>query len=391
MDDLGAALAGLDSEVISFAQELVRIKSYTGQEEEIIKFIEKRMLALGYDHVVVDGMGNCIGVIGNGDTKILFDSHADTVRVDDRRDWTVDPFGGEIRDGKLYGRGSVDMKSALAASVYAGSAIKRLGLDAGKTIYVCASIMEEDYDGENLSYIFRTGAIRPDYVVICEATTCRVCLGQKGRALFKVDLEGVSAHGSAPERGVNPIYKMGEIIRRVEALNSELAQGEGEHGTIALTKIECDAASLNAIPSRVSLYIDRRLVAGEDRAVIEREMNTLIAGADAAWSVYQVVGTSWTGLDVCLDSFLPAWEISLDHPLTRAAFAACTKVLGQTTDTTKWDFSTNGVASAKLGIPTIGYGPGDSKLAHMKDEYCPVDDITKALWYYVEMIRAIQD
>ncbi len=382
-------MKSLDGEVISFAQDLVRIRSYTCHEEAIIKFVEKKMLALGYDQVTIDGMGNCIGVIGSGTTKILFDSHVDTVRVDNAQDWTVDPWGGEIREGRLYGRGSVDMKSALAASVYAGYAIKRMGLAEGKTIYISASVMEEDYDGENLAYVFGSEVVQPDYVVICEATTCRVCLGQKGRALFRIDLDGVSAHGSAPEKGVNPVYQMTEIINRVEALNVQLASSEREHGTVALTNIECETASLNAVPSRATIYVDRRLVAGEDEEMIGREMDRLVADTRASWSVHQVVGTSWTGKEVCMHSFLPAWEIGLEHPLTQAAFAACANLPDQPTSTTKWDFSTNGVASVKLGIPTIGYGPGDSKLAHMKDEYCPIDDIRQAMRFYTELIRGI--
>ena len=158
---------------------MVKIKSFTGEEKEIIKFIEKKMLELGYDRIIIDGMGNCIGVIGDGNIKIMLDSHVDTVKAGDAKEWSTDPFGGEIIDGKLYGRGSADMKSALAATVYAGHAIKKLGLHKGKTIYISASVMEEDYDGENLSYIFANDNIKPDYVVICEATKCRVCLGQK--------------------------------------------------------------------------------------------------------------------------------------------------------------------------------------------------------------------
>lgn len=390
MQQLTDLMECIEAEVIRFAQELVRIRSFTGQEGEIIRFIEKKMLQLGYDQVSVDGMGNCIGVMGTGETKIMFDSHVDTVKVDDAHEWSVDPFGGEIRDGKLYGRGSADMKSALAATVYAGYAVRKLGLDAGKTIYVSASVMEEDYDGENLSYIFREGGLKPDYVVICEASKCRVCLGQKGRALLKINMEGVSAHGSAPEKGVNPIYKMAEIIKRVEALNADLASRGDEHGTAALTRIECVAASYNAIPSQASIYIDRRLVAGESREVIEAEMAALLAGTDATWEVFQVIGKSWTGSDVHFDSFLPAWEIGLEHPLAVAAVKACEKVEGQVTETTKWDFSTNGVASAKMGIATIGYGPGDAKLAHMKDEYCPVEDMIRACRFYTELVAAIK-
>ena len=382
-------LTKVEGELIEFAQNLVRIKSFTGKEEEIIHFVKERMIQLGYDDVIIDGMGNAIGVIGYGDQKILFDSHIDTVAVEDGAEWTVAPFGGEIIDGKLYGRGASDMKCAAAATIYAGYAIKELGLDEGKTIYISISVMEEDYDGENLLYQFTEGGIKPGYVVICEPSQCRISIGQKGRALFKINTTGVSAHGSAPEKGVNAVYKMAEIINRVERLNETLSKQGSEHGTVALTKIESDAASYNAIPFQSSIYIDRRLVKGEDEGVIRKEMEKLLAGIDATWEVFEVIGKSWTGLEVVLHSFLPAWEIDLEHDLTKAAIKAYENLYQKNPEMWKWDFSTNGVTSAKFGIPTIGFGPGDSKQAHCRDEYCPVSEIVEACKFYAGLVDCI--
>ncbi|TFH35625.1 MAG: M20/M25/M40 family metallo-hydrolase, partial [Bacteroidia bacterium] len=123
-------------ELILFACDLVRIKSYSGREEEIIRFIEQKMISLGYDRVIVDAMGNLTGIIGDGPVSVMFDSHVDTVEVNDEDEWDIQPFSGEIVDGRLHGRGSVDMKSSVAASVYAGAIAKKSGLTAGRTIYV---------------------------------------------------------------------------------------------------------------------------------------------------------------------------------------------------------------------------------------------------------------
>src|SRR5215813_618916 len=131
-------------ELIEFTQSLVRMKSYSGQEEQVIRFIEQKMKALGYDEVVIDSMGNLLGRIGSGSTSILFDSHVDTVTVNDEADWDVPPFSGAIIDGYLHGRGSVDMKSSASASIYAGALAKRLGLTSGKTAYVSCTVFEED-------------------------------------------------------------------------------------------------------------------------------------------------------------------------------------------------------------------------------------------------------
>ncbi len=140
-------------DLIQFTQDLIRIKSFSGQEEEIVKFIEQKMKAIGYDEVIIDSMGNVVGRIGSGEKSILFDSHVDTVMVNDEELWDVPPFSGRIEDGRLYGRGSVDMKSGAAASIFAGAIAKQYGFDSGKTIYVSCGVFEEDCDGENLKHL----------------------------------------------------------------------------------------------------------------------------------------------------------------------------------------------------------------------------------------------
>ncbi len=374
-------------DLIEFAQEIIRIKSYTEKEEKLAMFVKKKMIELGYDEVLVDKLGNVIGVIGNGPTKVLFDSHIDTVEVNDAPEWSIGAFSGEIVDDKLYGRGAVDMKSAVAATVYAGYAIKKLGLDKGKTIYISTSVMEEDYDGEPLYYLCTKNDIKPDFAIICEPSSLDLALGHKGRALIKVNIEGVSAHGSAPEKGVNAVYKMNTIIKRVEELGKKFTAMEGEKGSLALTKIESEAVSINAIPPKCSIYLDRRLIIGEDREFIAKEMEELLAGTNATWEVYDEVGKSWTGQDLVLHSFLPAWEIDKDHRLTKACLSSFKDLNGKEPKMFKWDFCTNGVATAKLGIPTIGIGPGDAKLAHTRDENCPVFEIIGAFEFYTNLMN----
>ena len=385
-EDIKKLILSFQEELLSFAQDIIRIPSYTGSEGNVVRRIEKEMYRLGYDRVIVDDVGSVIGIIGNGGTKILFDSHIDTVEVKDPDEWTVDPFGGVIRDGKLYGRGASDMKSSAAASVYAGYAIKQSGLSEGKTIYVCCSAMEEDFDGEGLYHAIADNNLDPDFVVICEPTHLQISLGQRGRSIYKITTEGVSAHGSAPEKGVNAIYKMSTVLERIEALQNKFASLDGEKGSIAVSKIESSAVSLNAIPKLCSIYIDRRMTISEDESVVSMEMDNLVEGTGATWLVYEASGTSWRGEPITLRSFLPAWEISKDHKLTRAFIKTYKELYEKEPVMYKWDFSTNGVASAgRLGLPTIGFGAGIEKLAHMTDEYCPIEDIIGACEFYTTM------
>lgn len=375
-------------ELIEFAQSLVRIPSVSGHEEEIISYVAQKMNALGYDEVRIDAMGNVLGRIGSGSKAILFDSHVDTVAVNDEDQWDVPPFSGAIVDGYLYGRGSVDMKSAVAASIYAGEQAKKLGWEAGKTIYVSCSVFEEDCDGENLKHLFRECHLRPDYVVICEPSDNKISLGHKGKAQVTVKTHGFSAHGSAPEKGINAIYEMAEIIQRVEKRNAELMRQDAPRGTLAMTRISSTAASLNAVPSECEAYLDRRIAPGETEEAIKKELDQLIQGKHATWEVDTVTRRSWTGMEINYQPFHLAWNIDRDHALTRACIASYQDTFGCTpSEYVFWDFSTNAVTPVSMGIPTIGFGPGEYKLAHMCNECCKIAQIGEACNFYTRVIQ----
>ncbi len=197
----------IKEELIAFTQDLVRIKSYSGQEEEVIRFIEQKMRDLGYDEVRVDSMGNVIGRIGEGGKSILFDSHVDTVEVNDEQEWKFPPFSAEIVNGRLYGRGSVDMKASVAATIYAGAMAKKQGLTRGKTVYVSCTVFEEDCDGENLKHLFKELNLQPDFVVICEPSNNQIALGHKGKLQVSVRTRGCPHTARHPKRESTPCMK----------------------------------------------------------------------------------------------------------------------------------------------------------------------------------------
>jgi len=391
MQPINAAIDTIQSDLIAFARDLVRTKSYSGDEEAIIHLIEKKMNALDYDEIVIDPMGNIVGRIGSGRKVLLFDSHVDTVAVTDASQWKHDPFGGVIEDGRLYGRGAVDMKSSAAAAIYAGATAKKLGIARDKTIYVSGTVMEEDCDGENLNYLFEALDMRPDYVVICEPSSNRIALGHKGKAQIRIRTYGVSAHGAAPEKGVNAVYEMAEIIARIEERNRELMETKGIRATLVLSKISSVSASLNAVPSQCEVYVDRRTVPGETEASIRQEMDHLVSGKNASWEVGTLRRRSWTGMEVVYQPFHPAWKIDREHELTNACIQAYDDTFGHGPDEFEfWDFSTNAVTPVSMGIPTIGFGPGDSRMAHMRDENCPVHQFVDACRFYTQVIRNME-
>jgi putative selenium metabolism hydrolase len=377
-----------DECLIEFARSLVRIRSYSDQEGELACHIAKKMRELSFDEVFMDTAGNVVGRIGTGPRKILFDSHMDTVEVNDEPDWDVPPFAGEIKDGRLYGRGSVDMKSGLAASVFAAVAARELGYLSGKSVYVTATACEEYRDGENLKLLFREHPINPDCVVICEPSDNVITLGHKGKAQMRIRTHGISAHGSAPEKGINAVYEMAEIISRVERLNQRLSEKGTHHGTVVLSEISCVTASLNAVPSECSIYLDRRLVPGETEEDIRREMEALVEGKKATWEIGTLRRKSWKGADLVYTPFPPAWKIDPEDPLVQACNRSFKSVFGKTPEKYDfWDFGTNAVTPVSMGIPTIGFGPGEYKLAHMVNENCEISKIKEAFRFYATLVR----
>ena len=207
--------------------------------------------------------GNVIGSVGTGATTILFDGHMDTVDVIDEDRWTYPPFSGQIADGNMYGRGTVDMKGALAISIYAAAIARDLGLLGGRKVYVAGSVMEEDYDGVAVHNLLRDLSLRPDYVIFGEATGMEICRGHNGRALIEITVHGKAAHGSRPELGINPVYRQQAVVARIEALAAKLSATPGEHGTLSLTNVNCVTASNNSVPESSSIVLDRRLCIGK--------------------------------------------------------------------------------------------------------------------------------
>ncbi len=387
MKPIKAAIDAISSDLIAFSQELIRIKSYSGHEKEIIKYLEKKMKILEFDEVTIDSMGNLLGRIGNGEKIILFDSHIDTVEVNDASQWIHDPFGGIIDNDRLYGRGSVDMKSSAAASIYAAVIAKKMSATEDKTIYVSCTVLEEDCDGENLKHLFKETGIAPDYVVICEPSDNKLVTGHKGKAQVAIKTHGISAHGSAPEKGLNAIYEMADIIQRIEQLSKTLMTGKQKKGTLVASNISSISESLNAVPYECEIYLDRRMVLGETENTLKKEMDEIVKNKNASWKIGTLYRKSWTGKNVTYHPFHSAWEIETDHALSKACFNAYKTTFDTEPELDYWDFSTNAVTTTAMKIPTIGFGPGEYKLAHMRNENCKVSQIVDACLFYTNLIQ----
>lgn len=370
-----------------FLSDLISTPSLSRRENAVVQRIGEEMTALAYDEVTVDGFGSVIGRIGRGAVHIVFDSHIDTVDVGDPRSWRTEPFKATVERGVLYGRGASDNKAATAAMVHGAALIKRLGADTSRyTLHVVGTVQEEDCDGLALEYLLTNTIPAAEVVVLGEATNLDVYRGHRGRGEFAVHTRGRAAHASAPERGVNAIYRMQPIIEQIERLNDRLASDPflGK-GTVVISKIEAQTPSLNAVPDGCTIYLDRRLTIGESVESARAELEALpaVQEGEATLELLRYEGTAYTGLTLSIDKYFPTWVLPEDHPAVRAGVETAERALGRTPRVGRWVFSTNGVSSAgRLGIPTIGFGPANEVYAHTADDQCPLEDLpVAAAWY----------
>jgi putative selenium metabolism hydrolase len=374
--------------LITFTQELIRERSVSGEEEKVVSILVSEMKALGFDQVWVDEYGSVIGVIVGqkpGNT-LLLDGHCDVV---DARiaDWKYHPFEAVIADGYLYGRGVADMKAALAAMIYAAASVDRSKL-AGK-VAVSATVVEEFMEGVALEKVMNS--VKPDAVIIGEATDFKINRAGRGRAEIVVETIGKSAHSSSPQAGLCAVHEMVRLMGLVEAipLPSNPATGEAQ---ICLTDIVSEPfPGHSVVPNRCRVSYDRRLVPGETPESVLAGIQALPELREIQYTLTVLEGEekTYTGKTLKGLKFFPAWVFEEDHPLVKAALSGL-RSSGFDLKLGYYRFCTNGAYSAGLAnIPTIGFGPGTELDAHTVDERMKITDIERAADGYQGIIQAI--
>jgi len=372
--------------------EMVKIRSYDGEEEAVCRKIVEMCEEAGFDEVRIDGLGSVVGRVGNGPKSIAFDAHIDTVEVGDLSQWSFDPFSGEIKDGLVHGRGSSDQKGGAASMVTAGRILKDLGYDGEYSVYFTFTVLEEDCDGMCWKYLIEEENLKPDFFVSTEPTTCRIYRGHRGRMEMIARLKGVSSHGSAPERGQSAAYKAARAALAMEQLNEDLQPDEDNFlgkGTIVVSQIDVKGPSQCAVPDQAMLYLDRRLTWGEDKELainqVKEYMSKAIGEDKDAVSVempmYEERG--WKNLDYSQELYFPTWKIPEDHEIVQNGVKAYKALFEKDPVVDKWTFSTNAVATTgRHKIPAIGFGPGDENQAHAPNEVNRVDDLEICSAFY---------
>jgi len=432
-----AAAQGYEADMTAFLRDLIRLPGESTFEKPTVDRIIEEMQALGFDEAYVDAMGNAIGFMGSGKTLIAFDAHVDTVGVGNAENWDFDPFEGYENDVEIGGRGASDQLGGIVSAVYGAKIMKDLGLLSGDSgdsggfggsddtggsggsggfggsadtggsggsggsgdscasgtsggsgdyrVMVTGTVQEEDCDGLCWEYIIKEQGIRPEFVVITEPTDGHIYRGQRGRMEIRVEVSGISCHGSAPERGENAIFKMAEILGEVEKLNDRLLPNDflGK-GTLTVSEIFSTSPSRCAVADGCAISIDRRLTDGEtwERALEELRELPSVQKHGATVSMYSYDRPSYTGLVYPIECYFPTWVIPPEAPAAQAAIAAYRGLYGEPV-VDKWTFSTNGVSiMGRNGIPCIGFGPGKEAQAHAPNEKTWKADLVRCAAVY---------
>lgn len=393
--------APLFDDALSFAGDLIRIPSPPGGEGEVARRVRQEMEALGMERVRIDGAGNVIGVVpgrGSGPT-VMLSCHLDVVAEGDPAEWEHPPFSGVLEGGFLHGRGSMDIKGPLALQTYAAAA---LGGRAPGDVVVAHTVYEER-GGLGMKHLLESGEVRPDAVIIGEATHGDVCLGHRGRGELEIVIQGVAGHASAPERAKNAMDLLPDVLSAVRdvaaAQPSDPMLGSA---SLVATGIEALPESRNVIPDRVTVAVDWRVLPSQSHDSLVKAIEDALAerldpipeGYGVSVRMARERQATYTGIDTTRELYTPGFLMAPDHPVVRAAADAVGRRDGSAgpADVRPWTFATDGGwSSGVFGIPTVGFAPGEERYAHTNRERLEVDEARWAFDRYPALIVALME
>jgi len=380
------------------AAALVRTPGLSGQEGAAARLFASQLEALGFDEVRTDAVGNVIGIIRGGRPggRIMFEGHIDTVPEGDLSLWTRDPYGGEASGGRIWGRGTSDMKGALVAMAHGlANVIPHKSALSGELV-LTAVVCEEIFEGIAFGRVL--DALPPDLVVVGEATELELAIGQKGRAEVRIEVHGRSAHSSCPDKGLNAIRGFASLFHRIESLRltEDPVLGRAVFEPVDIVSAPWPGASV--IPALCRSTWDRRLLPGESVESVLGPLQTLFAeesrkqpGFEFSAEIVSAETRTWPGAMISASRFFPAWCARKDSPYIQEAQAALQST-GLTAGLRTWGFCTDGSESAgRRGIPTIGFGPSREDLAHVADEYIEIHELQAAAAGYPALALRLAD
>ncbi len=376
--------------VEKLCSKLLQIRSLSGDEKAVVEFLKDLFTRLEFDEISVDRYGSIVGII-RGERpgkKLLFDSHIDTVGIPKPEDWAEDPFGGQIRDGRVYGRGSSDMKGPLAAAI-AGVAefVHEHGRDFAGDIMISGIVHEECFEGVAAREISKKH--KPDYVIICETTDLKLNYGQRGRMEVRIETFGKPCHSSNPSEGINAVYHMAELIPKIAKvkLGHDEDLGPGIMELVDICSQPYPGASV--VPARCLATYDVRTLTTDSAESILASINeaidllsSKIPDFKAEASLVESSAVCYTGEIISAKRFFPAWKSDPDSAESQAILDAMENA-GLPRAKGVYSFCTNGSHyGGEAGLTVYGFGPSKERQCHMDDEYIEIAHLQKAAEVY---------
>jgi putative selenium metabolism hydrolase len=373
-------------ECIRFLQEAISIPSPSFEERREAEYLAGKMREYGFDESYVDEKHDALGTItgSGGGRSLLLNGHIDHVPVGAM----VDPYSGRLMDGAefgvegqvVYGRAACDMKAAVAAMVLAGRALKELGIRLRGDLRV-AAVAQEEVGGAGTTSTIVDSHFLGDVVLVGEATNMGLALGHRGSMKYGVFVKGRSCHASAPERGVNALYKAIEMIQRIRCDLVPRLPSHPIYGRVSLvvTQIEVSPKASNVVPESCRFWMDCRNHPGFTAEDLYGELNNIIAEireGDPEFEATVIPTTLITGR-----TFSGFYTDPDRHPVVEEAAQAIAEIYRKP-ERGLWTFATDGRMYSRLGLPVIGFGPGEERFAHTHQDHVKVRDYLDTVKVY---------
>ncbi len=318
-----------------------------------------------------------------GGKLLVFEAHQDTVPVDGM---VIDPFGAEVRDGRLYGRGACDIKGGMAAMLTAFARLAELQGQLDATVIMACTVNEElGYTGAQLlARQWSEGGLRllpraPDAILVAEPTLLNVVVAHKGLVRWRCRTRGRAAHSSQPQRGENAIFKMAPVLEALEAYQKDVAPTRAEHPLLGRPSLSvgtiAGGVSVNTVPDACVIEIDRRMLPSENPEEVYRHVVEFVAQrTDAALHDPPAM-------------VAPGLSNTHNEPLADRLVEVARR-LGNGSEKIGVNYGTDAAAYGPLGVPVVVFGPGDIAQAHTDDEWIELDQLHRAVEILFEFARA---
>lgn len=376
----------LRKEAIEVLQNMIKFKTVNepGDEKPLAKYINTLLEEIGLESEIDDLGNNRANVVGRlkgtGEREaLLFNGHLDTVPPGDIK-WEHEPYSGNVEDGKIYGRGSADMKGGLAAMLIALKIIKKLGLKLkGDFIYSGTAGEETDSIGA-VKFVKDGGLDGVGAIIIGEPSSNGVNIAEKGAFWVEISTYGKTAHGAFPENGVNAVVNMNTLLSKL--INYKFKYEENElvgHPTMNFSTIN-GGVKTNVVPDKCTLTIDMRTVPGMDHYEIIKDFENIIDKLSSEIKDFKA--------DIKILNNRPAVETKANDPFVKLAIDTIKDEFNKEVQPEGVNFYTDAsVFLPAKQIPCIFYGPGDANMAHQPNEYITIDSLMEAVHFYYKIIE----